>query len=393
MIQTRSTVLVLGSTLAIAGVLALHACRSSREELAPRARNDVIPPDAAVPCPIAGARMRDDLIRKDEKHFAHLWKVTQGVVNAAEGYWSNSGDRLTMHATPDGSACDRIFVTDPSSAGSDGAHLVQVSDGMGVTTCSYFLPGDRQLLYASTHAFMADCPPRPDMTHGYVWAVHPEYDIYVHDLATGAETALTSEWGYDAEATLSPHGDRMVFTSSRSGDLELWTCDLKGKDLRQVTHEIGYDGGAYFSHDGQWLVFRASAFTPGKGAAEQKEYLDLLQHWLVRPTSMEIMVCRPDGSERRRVTNLGQANFAPYFFPGDQRIIFASNARDTVQKGRNFDLFAIGVDGRGLEQVTHDPDFDSFPMFSPDGHWLAFASNRGGRQAHETNLYVAQWRD
>jgi Tol biopolymer transport system component len=108
---------------------------------------------------------------------------------------------------------------------------------------------------------------------------------------------------------------------------------------------------------------------------------------------MEIMVCRPDGSERRRVTNLGEANFAPYFFPGDKRIIFASNSHDKAQHGRNFDLFAIDVDGKNVEQVTNYGEFDSFPMFSPDGKWLAFASNRGGRKAHETNLFVAQWRD
>jgi Tol biopolymer transport system component len=215
----------------------------------------------------------------------------------------------------------------------------------------------------------------------------------VHDLAGGKEKALTAEWGYDAEATVSPLGDRMVFTSTRSGDLELWTCTLDGKDLKQVTNEVGYDGGAYYSHDGQWLVFRSTAFTPGKEAAEKKDYKDLLKQWLVRPSHMEIMLCRPDGSERKQVTRLGQANFAPYFFPNDKRIVFASNHADKATRGRNFDLYAIDVDGKNLECITQDAAFDGFPMFSPDGKWIAFASNRGGREEHETNLFIAQWRD
>jgi Tol biopolymer transport system component len=191
---------------------------------------------------------------------------------------------------------------------------------------------------------------------------------------------------------VSPRGDRIVFTSSRSGDLELWTCDLEGKDLVQVTDEPGYDGGAFFSHDGEWLVFRSTAFTKGKEAAEEAEYKALLDHWLVRPTRMEIMMCRPDGSERRRVTNLGQASFAPYFFPGDRRIVFASNWHDTNVPAVQFDLFAVDLDGTRLEQITTYDGFDSFPMFSPDGRWIVFASNRGGSQQGETNLFVAEWR-
>ncbi len=380
-------------TFAVVASFALAACHSSDAEIATERANDVVPKDAAMRCPIAGAESVDNLIQKGEKHFAHLWKVTQNVENAAEGYWSESGDRLTMQAMPDGTACDRIFVTDNARSSADRTALTQISNGMGVTTCSYFVRNDTQLLYASTHAFMTDCPQRPDMSHGYVWAVHPEYDIYVHDLGTGKEKALTTEWGYDAEATVSPLGDRMVFTSSRSGDLELWTCDLDGKHPTQVTNEIGYDGGAYYSHDGKWLVFRSSAWTPGKETAEQAEYTELFKRWLVRPTHMEIMMCRPDGSERRRVTNLGEANFAPYFFPGDKRIIFASNSHDKALQGRNFDLFAVDVDGKNVEQITNYEQFDSFPMFSPDGHWLAFASNRGGRKPHETNMFVAQWKD
>lgn len=368
------------NVLPLALVLAAAACRTSRDD-------GTLPSVPALPTPIAGATACDELIRPGEKHFAHLWKVTTGVENAAEGYWSFAGDRLTLQATIDGTSCDRILATDPLTGG-----MVPISNGAGVTTCSYFLPGDQRVLYASTHAFQQDCPPKVDMSKGYVWAIHPEYDIYVKDLASGRESALTTEWGYDAEATIAPRGDRMVFTSTRSGDLELWTCALDGSDLKQVTRELGYDGGAFFSHDGKWLVFRSTAFTPGKEDAERSDYQGLLKQWLVRPSRMEIMVCRPDGSERRRVTNLGKANFAPFFFPDDQRIVFASNHADEATRGRNFDLYAVDVEGGNLERITFDGEFDGFPMFSPDGRWLVFASNRGGRKSGETNLFVAQWR-
>ncbi|MBL8859327.1 MAG: PD40 domain-containing protein [Planctomycetes bacterium] len=375
--------------IALPLALLASACQSdpSTAPVADAARAASKSSAPSLAAPIVGATACDELIRPGETHFAHLWKVTSGVENAAEGYWSFAGDRLVMQATVDGTACDRILTT-----AARGGKLVPVSNGNGVTTCAYFMPGDKSVIYASTHAFMVDCPPKVDMSRGYVWAVHPEYDIYVKDLATGAERALTTEWGYDAEATVSPRGDRMVFTSTRSGDLELWTCDLAGGDLKQVTNKLGYDGGAFFSHDGEWLVFRSTAFTPGQEETEQAEYKALLKTWLVRPSRMEIMVCRPDGSERRRVTNLGQANFAPFFFPDDKRIVFASNHHDQATRGRNFDLFAIDVDGKNLEKITHDADFDGFPMFSPDGKWLAFASNRGGRQPRETNMFIAQWK-
>ncbi len=335
--------------------------------------------------PLAGAVACDDLIQKGETHFAHLWKLTKNVTQAAEGYWSNDGTRLCYQGMPQGTDCDQIFVIEH-----DGTHR-RVSDGNGVTTCSYFLPGDKELLYASTHAWMQDCPPRPDMSKGYVWAVRPEYDIYVQDLATGKERALTTEWGYDAEATISPKGDRIVFTSTRSGDLELWTMKLDGTDLKQVTNTPGYDGGAFYSHDGKWICFRSTSFTPGKEAEELADYQELLSRWLVRPTHMELMLIRPDGTERTQVTHLGVASFGPYFFPGDQRIIFSTNKWATNPKGPDFDLAAIDAKGGEVERLTTYPGFDGFPMLSADGKWLVFCSNRGGGP-HETNLFLAQWK-
>jgi hypothetical protein len=357
------------------------------------------PPAAAdgareVACPIAGAAPADHLIEPGETHFARLWKLTSYGDNA-EGYWSFDGRRISLQRTDErsGVACDQIYVTALHRG-----PLELVSTGRGATTCAYFLPGDAEVLFASTHAAACECPTPPDRSRGYVWAVQRDFDIYVRSLAGGELRPLIAGPGYDAEATVSPLGDRLVFTSSRTGDLELFTAALDGSDLRQVTESVGYDGGAFFSHDGRTLVFRSTRFAddPAAREAEVADYQALLADSLVRPTRMELQLCDADGGHRRALTDLGGANWAPYFFPGDERVLFASNHHDLAAgaEGRrpNFDLFAIDVDGGGLERVTTHADFDSFPMFSPDGRFLVFASNRGGEEPGVTNLFVAEWR-
>jgi Tol biopolymer transport system component len=214
------------------------------------------------------------------------------------------------------------------------------------------------------------------------------YDIFLADESGKQIKALTNQPGYDAEATLSPDGKTIVFTSTRSGDLELWTMNTEGNELRQVTNGLGYDGGAFFSPDGKKLIFRASR---PKTEAEVKEYKELLAQGLVAPTEMELFVCNVDGSDLRQITHLGKANWAPFFHPDGKRVIFSSNHHS--QKGYDFQLYMINLDGTGLERITHNSIFNAFPMFSPDGKHLVFSSNRNNHGTRDTNIFIADWKD
>jgi TolB protein len=320
------------------------------------------------------------LILPGEIHFANLRQLTFGGQNA-EGYFSFDEKRLIFQSTRDSFHCDQQYVMDLA-----GAETHLVSTRAGRTTCGYFFPGDKKILFSSTHAAMVGCPPEPDRSHGYVWAVYPEYDIYAADADGRNLRVLSASPGYDAEATISPAGDRIVFTSTRNGDLDLYTMALDGTDVRQLTTETGYDGGAFFSWDGTMLVYRGWHETDSASLAS---YRELLSRHLVRPSRMELFVMNADGSHRRQITDNGAANFGPFFHPDNRHIIFASNMGDP--KGRNFDLYMIGIDGKGVQRITTNETFDGFPMFTRDGKYLVFASNRNGKVRGETNLFMAEW--
>jgi Tol biopolymer transport system component len=317
-----------------------------------------------------------------ERHLRNVRQLTNGGENA-EAYFSFDGTCLSFQSTRDGRDCDQIYVMK-----TDGSEVRLVSTGKGRTTCAYFLPRGEKVLYASTHLGGDACPPKPDFSRGYVWALYKDYDIFVTDLKTGALTRLTSTPGYDAEATISPDGTRIVFTSVRDGDLELYSMKLDGSDVRRLTNEVGYDGGAFYSPDNKMIVYRANRPETPEAAAKYKQ---LLAEGLIEPRALEIWVMNADGSGKRQVTRNGKANFAPFFLPDGKRIIFASNMDDP--KGRNFDLYVINVDGSGLERITTNETFDGFPMFSPDGKHLVFASNRNDARPGETNLFLAEWVD
>ena len=314
-----------------------------------------------------------------ETHLRNIRQLTFGGQNA-EAYFSRSGQQIIFQRQESDSGCDQQFVMN-----ADGSNLRRVSSGKGRTTCGYFFDRDARIFYASTEHVGPACPPRPDYSRGYVWALY-DYDIYVAN-ANGTKTRrLTKNPRYDAEGTLSPDGKTIVFTSLRDGDLDIYTMSVDGRNVKRLTRTLGYDGGPFFSPDGTQIVYRA--WHPAS-AADSADYVGLLGQNLVRPSRMEVWVMDADGSNQRQVTNLGGANFAPYFHPDGRRILFASNHKNP--RSRNFDLYLIAADGTGLEQVTTNGDFDAFPMFSPDGRQLLWASNRHGKVQGETNIFIADW--
>jgi Tol biopolymer transport system component len=325
----------------------------------------------------------DQLLSEERQFLADLRQLTFGGENA-EAYWSFDGRQLSFQARREGEGCDRIYRLEPEGAAPT---PIAVSSGKGATTCAHFLPsGD--LLFASTHLGGDSCPPRPDMSRGYVWALYDSYDIFSASADGSNLRRLTDAKGYDAEATVCGRDGSIVFTSVRDGDLDLYRMDKDGGNVRRLTRTPGYDGGAFFNRDCTKIVWRASRPRPG---AELDDYKALLAQGLVRPSKLEIWIANADGSEPMQLTYLDAASFAPFFHPTEDVILFSTNYGDP--KGREFDLWAMRSDGSGLRRITFAPGFDGFPHFSPDGKWLAFSSNRAtapGR--HDTNVFVARWK-
>lgn len=320
----------------------------------------------------------NNFIYEGEKHFKNVKMLTNGGENA-EAYFSFDGKKLVFQSTADTMKCDQIF-----SMNTDGTGKTLISTGYGRTTCAFYYPDETKIIYASTHHHDKDCPPPPDRSKGYVWKLYETFDIFLKD-GDGLKQ-LTNTDGYDAEATVSPKGDKIVFTSLRNGDPELYVMNLDGSDQTRLTFEKGYDGGAFFSPDGSKIVFRASRPVTESQLAD---YNDLVDNGYVRPTALEIFVMDADGKNMKQITNLGKASFAPFFHPSGKKIIFSSNYEG--DNPRDFNLWMINIDGTGLERITYNPSFDGFPMFSPDGKYIVFGSNRFNTKETDTNIFIAEW--
>ena len=333
--------------------------------------------------------INDTIHYPEEKHFKNVQQLTFGGDNA-EAYFSADSKWLIFQRTnpKEGINCDRMFIGKVPEKSGDKFEYRQISSGKGRTTCGFFTKDGKHIIYASTHLGADTCPPVPDRSkygNKYIWPVYESYDIFMADLNGKIEKQLTNTPGYDAEATLSPDGKTMLFTSIRDGDLDLYTMDLNTGKTKRITNELGYDGGAWFSPDGKKIIWRASR---PKTPEEIKEYKDLLKENLVAPTHMEVYIANADGSDAKQITNLSQANWAPNFLP-DGRIIFCSNHE--YKRGFPFNMYIMNADGTNIEKISRDKGFDAFPMFSPDKRKIVFSSNRNNGGTHDTNVFIADW--
>jgi Tol biopolymer transport system component len=317
----------------------------------------------------------------DEPRLSNLRMLTNGGENA-EAYFSEDDTRLIFQAhRPPETQCDQIYTLDLMTG-----EERRITPGGSRNTCAYFYPHRDRVVFASTAAMGDTCPTPPSMRQGYVWALY-DYDIYTANRDGSDRRVLYRSPAYDAEATISNDGSRIVFTSASDGDLDIYVMDADGGNVKRLTNELGYDGGPFFSADGTQIVYRAHHPTDPK---EIEDYQNLLRQGLIRPGRLDVYVMNADGTNKRRVTNFNAASFAPFFHPNGRQIIFSSNMDDP--RGRNFDLYLINVDGTGLERITTHGEFDGFPMFSKDGTKLVFGSNRGAAKAGETNVFIADWK-
>jgi len=333
--------------------------------------------------------IKDTILYPDEKHFKNIQQLTFGGDNA-EAYWSFDGKYIVFQRTSvkDGIPCDQIFVGKVPKKGEKFTYRM-VSNGKGRTTCAFFTKDGKHIIYASTHLGDDECPPVPDRSkygNKYIWPLYSSYDIFMADLNGKIVKQLTHSKGYDAEATLSPDGKKMIYTSTKDGDIDLYIMNLKTGKEKRITDALGYDGGAWFSPDGKKIIWRASR---PKTETEIKEYKEFLAEGLVAPTNMEVWTANADGSNQQQITHLGQANWAPVFMPDSKRIIFASNHE--YKRGFPFNMYIMNGDGSNLQKVSRDKGFDAFPMFSPDGKKILFSSNRNNGGTHDTNVFLAEW--
>ncbi len=307
-----------------------------------------------------------------------------------EAYFSSDGKQLIYQSNRGGEQCDKIWTMNI-----DGSAKRRVSPDHGAHTCSFFFPGAEEIVFASTSHLEGDCPPKPEYSSRtrYTWPLHP-YSIYKASADGSNLQRLTHNRYYDAEPIISADGNRIVFGSQRERDFDVYIMNADGSGVQRLTDTVGYDGGPWFSPDATKIVWRA--WHP-QTEDEKAQWRDSMQNHYITSTPLDLWVMNADGSGKVRLTDNGATNWAPSWHPDGRRIIFSSNMddwRDDYQAfGHNFELYMIELDGSGLRRLTHNTVFDSFPMFSPDGKKLVFASNRNPQKPRATDIYIADWKE
>eukprot|EP00817_Percolomonadidae_sp_ATCC50343_P004825 CAMPEP_0117421296 /NCGR_PEP_ID=MMETSP0758-20121206/2430_1 /TAXON_ID=63605 /ORGANISM="Percolomonas cosmopolitus, Strain AE-1 (ATCC 50343)" /LENGTH=401 /DNA_ID=CAMNT_0005203363 /DNA_START=26 /DNA_END=1231 /DNA_ORIENTATION=+ len=335
----------------------------------------------------------------DESLYFESSKVVTEAGTNAEAYWSKDGQQIIYQAKMADDQCDKIYIMNV-----DGTNKKRVDKTGGFNTCSYFLNDPNYILYSTsgtTYGENGQCPPKADRELGYVWPLYDTNINLVNVQTSEVVAPITNDKGvYNAEGTLSPDRNWLVYTSTRDGDLELYKLYIgqstngssNGKPIveqipTRLTFTPGYDGGAFFSHDGSKIVYRSNR--PSSTEALVR-YQTFIKAKIAESQHLEIYVMNADGSNQQRITHTPESvvNFSPYFMPNDEGIIFSSNREDP----RVFHLYIMDIHGNHVTRITEEGSFNSFPMFSPDGQYLIYSSNRDTKNPYDMNIVVAKWK-
>jgi Tol biopolymer transport system component len=323
-----------------------------------------------------------------DRHMKNVTRLTFDGDNG-EAYFPRDGRKLIFQSSRGGYGCDKIWTMNI-----DGSDKRMVSPDHGANTCSFFFP-DGRIVFATTSHLPGACPPKPDMPKGerYIWPLYP-YNIFTANADGNGLKRITGNRGYDAESVVSSDGKQIVFGSQRDGNFDVYLMNADGTNLRRLTDRTGYNGGPWFSPDNTKIVWRA--WYPDT-EEEKAQWRDCMEKNYIIAFPLDLWVMDADGSNKRMILHNGATNFAPSWHPDGKRIIFASNMddwhADIGKYGHNFELYLINIDGTGLERITFNTVFDSFPMFSPDGKKLVWASNRDSRKPHATDIFIADWEE
>jgi Tol biopolymer transport system component len=308
---------------------------------------------------------------------------------SGEGYFSADGRALIFQSEREAdNPFYQIYVLDMETG-----ETARVSPGTGKTTCGFFRPGTDEVLFASTHLdarakekqkaefeFRASGKERR-----YSWDYDEEMDIFAGKRDGTNLRRLTTTPGYDAEGAFSPDGSKIVFCSLRdayptnklgAADLkrletdpayfgEIYIMNADGAEQRRLTTTPGYDGGPFFSPDGQRIVWR---------------------HFDTNGAIADVFTMKLDGSDVRRITDFGCMSWAPFFHPSGEYLIFTANKLAFA----NFELFIADAQGQHEPvRITHTDGFDGLPSFSPDGKRLTWTSARASDG--KSQIYLADW--
>jgi Tol biopolymer transport system component len=321
-------------------------------------------------------------------YLSEVRQLTFEGQRAGEGYFSADGSKMVFQSErQQDNPFYQIYLLDLTTGDER-----RLSPGMGKTTCAWIHPAGDRVLFASTHHDPQSqklqeqefSQRRLGTVRKYSWDYDENYDLWQSDLQGGSLRRLTQQRGYDAEASWSPDGKWLVFSSNRhayeeplseadaqrikldkSYFLDLYLARADGSEVKRLTRSPGYDGGPFFSADSRRICWRR--FTP-KG--------DQAEVW-----SMSV-----DGSDQRQLTRLGAMSWAPYYHPSGRYLIFTTNLNGFA----NFELYMVDADGlRPPVRVTHTDGFDGLPVFTPDGANLSWTSGRtpGG----QSQIFMAKW--